>query len=370
MTQQKLMNQWETSLPLYNEEQLAIINSAASRLIVNASAGTGKTHTLIGYANARQDYKMALITFTKKAAEEMAERLTFYPYFVGTLHSFALNQLNILAKAKGFRVRFMKEPQIKAVLRFLLEEGELIQYVNDRIVNEAYSFIIFRTEFEESYKMKLFYHLKSEYIQYKEENLLYDFTDAPKYLLEKLEFYDHRLNLDYLLVDEAQDLDDIQYRLLDRLSPNIMAIGDPRQSIYLFRGATPEIFSRFEKDGYIPYTLTFNYRSKQEIIDEAGAQLKCIRGTGGVVNKSVRLIDFGPQILCRTNKEVKDIARYYHRVSTIHAAKGLEFDNVLISNFEIQNPEDQNVMFVAKTRAKNNLSIVEFCDIISYMKGE
>lgn len=66
-----------------------------------------------------------------------------------------------------------------------------------------------------------------------------------------------------------------------------------------------------------------------------------------------------PMILCRTNKQVKYLNdNGYYECSTVHQAKGLEYTNVLVIDSTITNTEDLNIAYVAMTRAKDNLFIV------------
>lgn len=112
------------------------------------------------------------------------------------------------------------------------------------------------------------------------------------------------------------------------------------------------------------------------------SSIECIRGSGGtvtVVNPFGRNIKFEknldhrinvldefkefmsnrPMILCRTNKQVKWIQdKGYFETSTIHQAKGLEYKDVLVIDTTITGTEDLNIAYVAMTRAKDNLFIV------------
>lgn len=114
------------------------------------------------------------------------------------------------------------------------------------------------------------------------------------------------------------------------------------------------------------------------------SSIECIRGPGGtvtVVNPFGRNIKFErnldhrinvldefkefmsnrPMILCRTNKQVKWIQdKGYFETSTIHQAKGLEYKDVLVIDTTITGTEDLNIAYVAMTRAKDNLFIVNW----------
>jgi superfamily I DNA/RNA helicase len=66
-------------------------------------------------------------------------------------------------------------------------------------------------------------------------------------------------------------------------------------------------------------------------------------------------------ILCRTNKQVKSIQDLgFTNVSTVHQAKGLEYDNVLMTDIEVHDNEDLNIAYVAATRARNKLMVMNY----------
>lgn len=352
---------------MLNQKQLEAVTSESNRIVINASAGTGKTHTIIAAAKEHKFGSTVLITFTNRAADEMAARLDYKPCFVGTIHKFARLELLKLAQKYNFRVRLLKEASIRKIIKLIFDENDFGIYVSNVLLGEAFQAIVSDEVEFDSRKMKVFTKVKELYNKYKEQNQLYDLTDTPKYLLKKLQDYNITLDYDLVLVDEAQDLDETQYNLVQLLGRRIIAIGDPKQSIYIFRGATHEIFERFVSDGYRSYTLDINYRSKQEIIDNAGVELKCERGYGGQVLKDTSILRYGPQILCRTNHEVDQIKKLYPSVMTVHAAKGLEFNNVCVVDFNIDDIEDENIMFVALTRAKDRVGILKFSEVLNYL---
>jgi len=115
----------------------------------------------------------------------------------------------------------------------------------------------------------MFQAVHRDYLEYKQKFGLYDFTDLPQYLLDKLNDYDRRIeDTDALFVDEFQDVDDVQLELFERVdAAKRFYIGDPQQSIYIFRGATEDVMKKLR--GFTMYNLDVNYRSNQEIIDFA-----------------------------------------------------------------------------------------------------
>lgn len=174
----------------------------------------------------------------------------------------------------------------------------------------------------------------------------------------------------------------------------------------MFRGADGEVFSKILKEeGTQQFKLRYNYRSYQEIIDYANTvheevleelaisseaiissvtykeptTIKCVRGDGGYVYVSDRygrhfelhkdkinrverdyifknMLSRKPMILCRTNKQVAALNSLgYFECSTVHQAKGLQYDNVVVIDNVIKNTEDLNVAYVALTRARNRV---------------
>jgi ATP-dependent exoDNAse (exonuclease V) beta subunit len=160
----------------------------------------------------------------------------------------------------------LQEEKIKEILQELLEKRKYI-YVK---VNILYNYVMGNYNMDISDKLRaMFQAIHKDYIEYKQKFGLYDFTDLPQYLLDKLNDYDRGIeDIDALFVDEFQDVDDIQLELFERVSAaKRFYIGDPQQSIYIFRGATEDVMKKLR--GFKMYNLDVNYRSNQEIIDFA-----------------------------------------------------------------------------------------------------
>jgi ATP-dependent exoDNAse (exonuclease V) beta subunit len=108
----------------------------------------------------------------------------------------------------------------------------------------------------------------SHYLEFKRKKYLYDFTDLPLYLKTKLEDYNEFIEVDGLFVDEFQDVDPTQLTVFERVvATKKFFIGDVDQAIYIFRGATSEIFKNLPD--FKVYNLNRNYRSYQVILDFA-----------------------------------------------------------------------------------------------------
>jgi superfamily I DNA/RNA helicase len=178
-------------------------------------------------------------------------------------------------------------------------------------------------------------------------------------------------------------------------------IGDPDQSIYIFRGAEASVINGLQEQGFVKLRLEENYRSYQAILDfstqilESDIDLceeiqtlkpswvKCVRqdqpgevyiiredGSAlDVVNEKERnpfkllryFMEKKPYILCRSNKWVKAIqALGYKDVSTVHQAKGLEYRDVIYTDTPLSSVEETNIAYVACTRARDSLMVVNF----------
>lgn len=397
-----------------DNSQAAAVTSEGRNILIKASAGSGKTKTLISaIAKYRSEYlndKINAITYTRAAKAEMESRLKSMgvnDVQVSTIHSWCLDQLNRFSKKYDFRINVLQEREIKEILRNIVNEylktNRNIKSIN---VDILYNFISGNKNMDitDNYKRTLL-AVERRYIRFKEDNNLYDFTDYPKYLFDVLNTFNETIdNIDALFVDEFQDVDPIQFAIFKKTNANKkFFIGDSWQSIYVFRGADGEVFDKLED--FDLYTLDFNYRSYQEIIDYAcsvynngvagepsildtyssdRSPIRCSRGYGGEVTLIHSTYDYeilssnentegnihkqfesmlasGAMILCRANKQVKLIQQYgYFNTSTVHQAKGLEYDNVIVVDMNLKEQEDLNVAYVALTRAKDRLMVINW----------
>ncbi|MBB5956365.1 uncharacterized protein (TIGR00375 family) [Saccharothrix tamanrassetensis] len=248
-------------------EQRAAASSDDGPLLIIAGPGTGKTRTLthrIAHLVTERGVppeECLAITFTRRAAGEMAERLAALApghadrLTVATFHSLGVRILREHHEAVGLTRSFgIADPdrQLEVAVSVAGAEKEA-----RRLVAEG----------DEQYKKAL-----------RAQDLV-DFDDLialPLSLLERdpalVAAYRERYRR--ISVDEYQDVDEQQYRLLRLLAPadgNLTAIGDPDQAIYRFRGADVGFFLRFREDfpGARVVQLTRNYRSSPQVV--AGA---------------------------------------------------------------------------------------------------
>ena len=331
---------------MISNQQNKIITTNANKVVVIASAASGKTTVLVERVrhlldNGIDPREIVVITFTNAAAEELAERLN-HPkgLFIGTIHSYA----NYLLLANG-------------------------RDTSDILDNEQF-------------------------------DRLFDRIKKHPSCLRKVK---------HLLLDESQDSNEDHFEfLLDMVKPeNYMIVGDHKQSIYRWNGAYPEYLINLSHDPEVTtYDLTENYRNgykilnfARNIINNAGYDYQDkstpMRGVEGKVidveyspiTIARTIKQFGHYgewfVLTRTNAQLDEIAFYLQKegvpidtfkrseldnkelnkkmkqdtvkVLTIHTAKGLEATNVVVIGAKFFNVEERCVSYVAATRAKNLL---------------
>lgn len=344
----------------FTREQLSVISAPNRHVIVNASAGTGKTATLIGKANKVMSMESPLtviFTLTVAAAEEIKSRLKIKPTFTGTIHSFAIRELNIIKDKGLYSHTFMTEKKVRDLLLTSYIHFYPINRSYKKELNEIYEFLMNKEFQVDRAKVSKFNRVIKKYELLKKERGLYDYHDAPEYLLKVLNKTGYKLPYKNLLVDEIQDIDEIEFNLINKFGGDVFLIGDPQQTIFQFRNSFSHVFDKFEELGYNLFILTRNFRSYKEILKYAGSYLTPERGSGGSVFESGALLRDNPKsiILCRYNMEVDILSTMFENVSTIHKYKGLEEDDIVVIDFEVKSEEDKNIMFVAKTRARNRI---------------
>lgn len=328
-----------------NDKQLKVIQAKENKVLVEAAAASGKTACLIErlnwlLKNGEDATKIVAITFTNNAAAEIKERLEVQAdgLFIGTVHSYC---------------------------NFLLRAGGV---ATDKILDED--------RFDDLFPL---------------------IKDNPHCIRE----------INHLIVDEAQDSTELQFEFFELLSPkNFMYFYDLRQSIFGFADAYPDYLIELKKrEGITIYELYQNYRNgnailnrARKIINELGREfqdhsipMRHVQGKysygemtyEGIVNK-LKNETYGDWfILCRSNKEVETMCFVLKKnnipcdtfkqgdlnnqqiqdrmkadtvkVLTVHSAKGLEANKVLVYNPKLYNEAERRLYYVAATRARDEL---------------
>ena len=333
-------------------QQRAIVETKEQYVVVVASAAAGKTRCITERVRWLLNQgvpasEIVTITFTNAAAEEIMERLgNPSGLFIGTIHSLA----NFYLRSGGIdTTKLLNDERFDDLFKLIKKNPSCVGHVT------------------------------------------------------------------HLIVDETQDSNPQQFEfLLDMIAPdNYMLMGDHRQSIYRFNGATPDyVLNLMESPEVTTYELNENFRNAPEILvyaqnmirqlgrdyeDHSIAMRTDLRGRvvnvdysgDGIASTIKRYVEQGRAlwsdwfVLTRTNAEsdliMQDLKKYNipHdtfkkaqldnkglkakmkentvKVLTIHTAKGLEADNVIVIGARFRDVEEKCVSYVAATRARNLL---------------
>lgn len=289
-----------------NPRQLEAVTHMDRPLLVVAGAGSGKTRTIayrVAHLIARgiPPERIMLLTFTRRAAEEMISRAAAIiekrasnigHVWGGTFHSTANRLLRIYAKAAGLSPEFtvMDEADSEDMISVIRHELDLHsrdkRFPKKTTCRAIYSRCVNGTEQIEVVLKKYFpwceewakelKNLFKQYVVCKQERNVMDYDDLLLYWAQIVA--DDSLarqigdKFDHVLVDEYQDTNKVQADILlgmRKFNKNIMVVGDDAQSIYSFRAATVRNMLDFPKHfpGTRIVTLDQNYRSTVPILD-------------------------------------------------------------------------------------------------------
>ena len=285
------MGKYNIDLTKYlNEKQVEAASLIDGPVIVFAGAGTGKTRTLTYRVAHMVDSGISpnnilAITFTNKATNEMRDRLDTLLgsdakfLTISTFHALCARILRKDIVSLGYDRHFEiidEEDQLKIINEAIenknVDKKKYTAKHMRKVINTCKCFSM-KCDFAEEEKVM------DEYERLMKEQNLLDFEDlliktyelfsTHEDILDKYQYY-YR----YILVDEFQDTNLIQYkivRLLARDSKNLFVVGDDDQSIYAFRGTNYENVKLFKKDfpDFKQVILEENYRSTQTILDGA-----------------------------------------------------------------------------------------------------
>ena len=288
-----------------NDKQIEAINHKDGPCLVLAGAGSGKTKVLTERIVKLIDdgvspYNILAITFTNKAAKEMRDRVenkigtSADSIFIGTFHSFGLRILRENYREIGYtsNITILDGDDTKALIKRIIKDEGLdpkdydVKHIisrissskNDGVSPAEYNRLFLR---EDDKVIAIVYE---KYLKLLKENNSVDFDDLllkPVELFKKnseiLEKYQTRFK--YILVDEYQDTNSIQYemcKLLAKKYHNIFVVGDANQSIYSWRNADYKNILNFEKDykDAKVVLLEENYRSTNTILKAANSVIK------------------------------------------------------------------------------------------------
>lgn len=343
----------------FNIRQTNIINANDKNILCLAAAASGKTHTLIGRIERLLDEGVdpsSIVSFT--FTNQAAEEMR---------------------KRLGSRCSKMFIGTIHSYANFICNNNGIKTY--NYIVEERFDKII-------------------------EKALTISYAKYPV--------------VKYLFIDEFQDTDELQYQFIQKIpAQNRFYVGDERQFIYGFRGASDRYIRELATDdNFKKYSLVENYRNPPNILrfadDLLGSMPKISAPStphltkAGFLDEECSFFDAAEEItwtndwtgwaiLCRANSEVEmaqeilnsdrfnipnvivkrgdlDLTQMGHlleenrvKIMTIHAAKGLEFPHVIVIGTRFFNLEERRIAYVAATRAMESLY---WCPTIKTYKGK
>ncbi|MBQ8901906.1 MAG: UvrD-helicase domain-containing protein [Bacilli bacterium] len=290
-------------LDTLNKEQREAVMHIDGPCLVVAGAGSGKTKVLttrIAYLIESGIYSSNIlaITFTNKAAKEMKDRISKIVSdnysFVGTFHSFGLRVIKENYEALGLAKNFtiIDSDDVLSIIKKILKDlGYDIKQVAPSYIRNRISFIknemLSDAEIERYFLSEPEKIAKQVYYEYEKvlkKNNVVDFDDLLKLPVELfmknadiLDKYQEKYK--YILIDEYQDTNEVQYKLVKLLSNkyrNIFVVGDQNQAIYGFRQANYKNILNFEKDypDANVVVLNQNYRSTTTILNAANSVIK------------------------------------------------------------------------------------------------
>jgi len=291
---------------ILNEKQRIAAEYEDKHILVLAGAGTGKTLTIIARAEhlmrkGVDPKRILLLTFTRRAAKEMIDRLHLSigdaanAVTAGTFHHFCLltmRRMPDIFEIKDFTVidrddqmslmKLARAPYVKKGKKFPRSSQLVNIYSYARNTNMGMAKYVDKyTEYDEKTSNKIL-RVFTNYNKRKKLNRYLDFDDILHRFAEKLRKASIRNQLgtyyDHILVDEMQDTNPLQWRILDGLRDpaKLFCVGDDAQSIYAFRGADFRNVHSFQKrvPDSVVLKLEDNYRSTQGILDLSNWLLK------------------------------------------------------------------------------------------------
>jgi len=302
-----------TLLQGLNEKQIEAVTTTQGYVRIIASAGSGKTKALtVRYAYLVESLGISpanilCVTFTNKAAQELRKRIRSMVTpgnsndFISTYHGFCVKVLREEIYKLGYPKSFIvmdTEDQV-TILREIFGELDItskdlsfkkaIEYIHNLkapfgetsyIKKYIEPFNQIEIDSELSLNKKIF----TSYIKKQKKNYALDFDDLMYFAFyiflnhpDILDKWQNRLN--YIMVDETQDNNTVQWALVGMISnkyENLCVVGDPDQSIYEWRGASPEGLVNFDQR-FKPSTtiiMAENYRSTPDVLDVANCVIK------------------------------------------------------------------------------------------------
>lgn len=284
-----------------NDEQHKAATAKLGHNLVIASAGTGKTSTIVAriaylLKSGIDPRKIMLLTFTNKASGEMIERVSNYfdkgiikNITAGTFHSVSYR----LLKQKDHSITLKQPKELKILLKSIYEkrvfhhiESKTKQYQYSYLYdmfslyqnssdNESFSNWLLEKNPEHEPFLDIYEDIFEEFDLLKKSYGYVDYNDLLTNIIDEAK--KREFDFSEILVDEYQDTNTLQGKVIDAFAPkSLFCVGDYDQSIYAFNGADINIIGTFEKryKNAKIYSLNKNYRSTKDILSLANRVIK------------------------------------------------------------------------------------------------
>jgi len=402
----KLFKAFKDFLGKFNNFQKKAITSNKKHILCIAGAGSGKTTALTKRIEFLVKYrsvdpsKILAITFTRKARQEMISRLIKKHYMdkvnIETFNSFCekiLRKYNDKIYNTSVRVinyrdkhfimnKALKSQNInmsKAIdiyFNFSQKKGKTNEQLANIFMNDCFfirDYLKFKNKKIDNQSLDQIdtKHEQSAMLvvntckfidSYMDKNGLRDFADQ---LIDAIDLFENNKDLvpefDHILIDEYQDINSTQIKLVDILSPkNLFCVGDPRQSIYGWRGSDIKYILNFEEkypDCEI-IALTKNYRSTTHVVSLINTLIENMQlpdlDTHKKGEKDIKLLKFKKEnsefefviqrilasdvprneifVLARTNKQLNQLSKLMKQRNIKHIVKSDEMKRSIIAN--------------------------------------
>ena len=337
--------------------------------------------------------QILVITFTKAAAIEMKERFSSMmrdsaSVVFGTFHSAFLHMLRQEKSFCGFELLTGRRRQeiLKEVMTAckITIEGEDDLDVLGRELSYVVNSMISPSDYcKESMFGQDFIELFEHYRARKKAYHLMDFDDiltrTVDLLKKDISFREKwQRQFAYILVDEAQDMNPVQYEAICLLAlpqNNLFLVGDDDQSIYGFRGASPNLMLRFQED-YPHATLIRlgeNYRSSHTIVEASGRLIACNTNRYHKVVKSCSNVIGAWSILPCENDEheallVRDILCGWRKEGVAYTQMAVLFRNYIHCQSLVEKLTGAQIPFYLRERVKNPYQHQVMLDLVAYLR--
>ena len=378
--------------------QLDAVRVTEGPALVIAGPGSGKTTVLTNRIKFLiEEHKVApeeilVITFSKAAALEMRTRFysmcedSFYPVTFGTFHSVFFQIIHTQYHYNTSHILTLQKK--RELMRLALKRSRIIDYPENELVDTLLKEVAYYKNTNESADFKSDTNINSEmwkiaYKQYRDLQIAENKIDFEDMLLivrnlfrKNREVLTHYRSIyKYILIDEYQDINDIQYdcvRMLAGDRANLWVCGDDDQSIYGFRGANPKIMLSFTDDypNAAVVKLTDNYRSSKRIVEAAG---KVIAENRNRFNKDIRGMgaDGIPVELIHTKDEEEEDSRILEMINNTDKPY-TDIAILLRTNIQAIRFADllrrNDIPYSIKDSVVNPFMNAFFFDILSYLR--